>query len=504
MSYTAKSIIIEYADNWGDGTYAQFRSLDLYLSGSLISLAETTDFTAYGLFYSATLEPGNIFDTSLSKIGTPTDKGWVSTSGGNVTRRVICVLATPQTFDSIVVNNGHNAGTSTTRGIKNTKIIISTDAITDLTYQAAVANSTVIFNGQIAQHVASNVVDNQTLTLIPPWDGTIPTPEIIISLGGESDVQIQIVALEIGLIADASSDVFAGVAIETPEISITGAVESDVQIQIATTEIGLAGSAESAMQIQIETPEINLTSEISSGVYDGIIISTPEIALTGSGSSAVFVSIGSPEILLTASAESTVLLLLPTPEIFLTSGGSCAGIYEFQTGDAIIRYFLTITGAEDGTTDIDIPLESFQARRRSGNPTYLQVVVPSVDFIDYLTDRPNGTMRISQGYELNGEVLQREIIIETDIESANTYQGGQNNSIVLIGYTTSTFSGKAITLDQATYRSSVNGKIHYRLAEPNIFLNPGDSVTIGTDTFTVGVMSYAISATLQQIEIEEA
>ena len=113
-------------------------------------------------------------------------------------------------------------------------------------------------------------------------------------------------------------------------------------------------------------------------------------------------------------------------------------------------------------------------------------------------------MRISQGYERNGVELQREIIIETAIDTVNTYQGGTNQSIVLIGYTTSTFSPQTLDLSGSTYRAVINGKITHRLARPYIFLNPGDTVTIEGDTFEVGLMSYAISPTTQLTEITEA
>lgn len=211
-----------------------------------------------------------------------------------------------------------------------------------------------------------------------------------------------------------------------------------------------------------------------------------------------------PEVEIAVTADIIMQVVIVAPEASIQTSATMQSISEFKTGDSIIRYFLTITGGADGLENVDISLASFHARRRTGDPTFLQAVIPSVDFVDYLTDRPNGTMVISQGYERNGEVLQREQIIETSIDDVNVYQGGQNNSIVLLGYTTSTFIPKSLVLANATYRAAVSGKIRYRLAEPNIFLNPGDTVTIGNDTITVGVMSYAISPRSQQIEIEEA
>jgi len=179
IEYSAKSIILEYSDNWGDGTYSQIRSIEFYYKGTLVSLTNSTDFTAYGLFYAVSTEVWRIFDTSLSKTGVSTNNGWVSTSGGSSNRRLVCVFNSSQTFDSIVVNNGHHSGTAnTTRGIKTTKITISDDEITNTTYEAIIANSTVIFDGIIEQHVAIDQIDDQVIPINAGSSESILTHDI--------------------------------------------------------------------------------------------------------------------------------------------------------------------------------------------------------------------------------------------------------------------------------------------------------------------------------------
>ncbi len=179
IEYSAKSIILEYSDNWGDDTYSQIRSIEFYYKGTLVSLTNSTDFTAYGLFYAVSTEVWRIFDTSLSKTGVSTNNGWVSTSGGSSNRRLVCVFNSSQTFDSIVVNNGHYYGTTnTTRGIKTTKITISDDEITNTTYEAIIANSTVIFDGIIEQHVAIDQIDDQVIPINAGISESILTHDI--------------------------------------------------------------------------------------------------------------------------------------------------------------------------------------------------------------------------------------------------------------------------------------------------------------------------------------
>jgi hypothetical protein len=179
-------------------------------------------------------------------------------------------------------------------------------------------------------------------------------------------------------------------------------------------------------------------------------------------------------------------------------------IESVDTGSEIIRYFCILTGTADGTTDLTLPMKSFQARRRSGDPTYLSVVIPTVDYASEIAARPNGTLKIQQAYERNGEILQTETIIEAHLDSVNPDEGGTNQSTTLIGYGTSTFYAKSVTLSGVTYRSTRAGKYHYRLARPHIFLNPGDTVTILDDgvEFTIATMSYFIDAMTSTIELE--
>jgi len=148
-------------------------------------------------------------------------------------------------------------------------------------------------------------------------------------------------------------------------------------------------------------------------------------------------------------------------------------------------------------------MKSFQARRRSGDPTYLSVVIPTVDYASEIAARPNGTLKIQQAYEQNGVIKQTETIIETDLEEVNPDEGGENQSVSLLGYSTSTYSSKSVTLSGVIYKNTRGGKYHYRLAKPYIFLNPGDTVIFSDDgvTFEIDTMSYFINPTTSLIEL---
>ncbi|MDF1577669.1 MAG: hypothetical protein P1P81_04395, partial [Desulfobulbales bacterium] len=163
MSFLAKSVILDIADNWGDA-YLGLRSVDFLLASVKEPVTESNA-TGYATTYYGGYTAIKAFDTSLSKL----DAGyfeWLTTSA-NTNQRLICVFATPVEFDEVVINNSHSNGGFTTRGVKNVRVNISTDAITDTTYNAAIANATEIYNGQFGEHIASNVEDPETLVLIP-------------------------------------------------------------------------------------------------------------------------------------------------------------------------------------------------------------------------------------------------------------------------------------------------------------------------------------------------
>ena len=164
MALSCKSIILDIADNWGDGTYLGLRSLELKLSSVLQTIAAGDISATYGSQYSSTYAIDKIFITSLSKTGADSS-GWVTGAGDNSNQRIICVFTNVENFDEVVINNYHSLGSYTNRGVENVKITISPDTITDTTYDAAVSNGTVIYDSTFDQHVASNVADDQVLVL---------------------------------------------------------------------------------------------------------------------------------------------------------------------------------------------------------------------------------------------------------------------------------------------------------------------------------------------------
>jgi len=54
------------------------------------------------------------------------------------------------------------------------------------------------------------------------------------------------------------------------------------------------------------------------------------------------------------------------------------------------------------------------------------------------------------------------------------------------------------------YYNLSGGKIRYRFPTANMNLNPGDTLTVGSDTFVAGLITYTIGVASQQMEVAEA
>ena len=161
--YSAKTVVVDIANRHG-GNFLALRSIDFYLDDVLIPVTAddiTADSTTEYM-YSA---PEYVFITALSKIDGHTTTGWRAATNWVTSQRIICVFDSAITFDSIVVNNHHEYGGDTDCGAKDTKIYITDSEYTTTTYNAEVTGGTKIFDGQLAEHSASNAVDNQTLEL---------------------------------------------------------------------------------------------------------------------------------------------------------------------------------------------------------------------------------------------------------------------------------------------------------------------------------------------------
>jgi len=170
---------------------------------------------------------------------------------------------------------------------------------------------------------------------------------------------------------------------------------------------------------------------------------------------------------------------------------------------ATIAYLFTLTGSADGTTDVALPITSLQARMRTGDPTYLQVVIPySAARAGQITARPNGTMEIDVAYLENGAYTLRETIVSVTLRDVRIDEGPMSKSISLTGRSQKTYANKTITLYRPVYQNVTNGVSRYRFAEPHVYLFPGDTVQVDDNTLTANTISYYVRARTGGVETQ--
>ena len=170
---------------------------------------------------------------------------------------------------------------------------------------------------------------------------------------------------------------------------------------------------------------------------------------------------------------------------------------------AISRYFLTLTGEADATTDFLIPTSNFQARKRTGNPTYISATIPGYNYAQEISDRANGEIIISIGYEIDGVVELEEEILRASLEEIRPDDGGINRAITLSGNKTQSFINQTATIENPIYRSIQSGNIVYRFAHIDPWINPGDTCIVGEDSFTVDYIIYMVNSYQTVMEIRE-
>jgi hypothetical protein len=181
--FTAKSVVFDFADNWG-GSYMNVRSIDFAINGNRLLLSSMLKNNQYSLFVTSengsTQSVRRAFAFEFKKIGKRQYRSWMADSSQKTNQRICVVFKEPIEFDEIFINNGHDSGGQVVDGVKNTKITISSDSITDTTYNAAVANSSVIFQGEIPKHTEVDEVDETNVPLNQSGNSSF-VPEIRIT-----------------------------------------------------------------------------------------------------------------------------------------------------------------------------------------------------------------------------------------------------------------------------------------------------------------------------------
>ena len=320
-----------------------------------------------------------------------------------------------------------------------------------------------------------------------------------------------------------------GVAIPSPELSVTVGLDvADVSYGffLSPDPLEAVAGLSASLAHSIPAPALEVTAGLPAGLAHalpapalgvaadlyvediamGYFLFPDPLEVTAGLTASLAHSIPAPALGVTAGLTAKTLIGLPAV-LGVTAGLAATGIIVIQSDEYIITYLCKLTPQPGSAySEITIPMSSFQGRFKSGDPSYLSCVIPGGDYAQAISDRndpdypPELSVYMVKAF-VNGNVIS-ERLMAVDLEDVRIYEGATSYSITLSGHRTTTYSAKAITLTGASYKNLTGGKTRYRCA-PDLYLRPGDTVTVNGDTFTADNISIAISVDSQTMEVSE-
>lgn len=155
---------------------------------------------------------------------------------------------------------------------------------------------------------------------------------------------------------------------------------------------------------------------------------------------------------------------------------------------------------------IRLPMSSFQARLRDGQPTYFGAVVPMVEgLVEDIQDRTGGVLTLHSGVltATGREILEPMVV--TTMHSVRYDKGARSGSITVVGYVTeTTTTSKVVEISGISTigLQAEGGKRNVR-CEPSFFLRPGDVATWGDEQMIVGMIALTINPRSATMDLTE-
>ena len=155
--------------------------------------------------------------------------------------------------------------------------------------------------------------------------------------------------------------------------------------------------------------------------------------------------------------------------------------------------------------DIRLPMSSFQARLRDGQPTYFGAVVPMTDgVVEGIQARTGGTLALYSGIiTASGDEILEQMTVTT-LHSLRYDKGARSGSITVVGYVTeTTTTSKVVDLTGiSTEGLQADGKRTVR-CEPSLFLRPGDVVRWSGQQMIVGMIALTVNPRSATMDVSE-
>lgn len=201
-----------------------------------------------------------------------------------------------------------------------------------------------------------------------------------------------------------------------------------------------------------------------------------------------------------AGISIVVIVATLTTDSTLSFDGSSGLI--LNIGESTYIYLCELTGYQNGLSNLEIPMESFQCTLRSDAQSYLQVVTPAYILADDIADRTDGDIRVFMCQVINGEIVNKTQIARVSFDYISSYGGSSSQAITMSGHMAAeAVTPQTITLRNSTYKSVSGGTTVLRFPQPDMYLRPGDTVICGDDSISVDQIVLYMSVTQQQMEV---
>jgi hypothetical protein len=177
-------------------------------------------------------------------------------------------------------------------------------------------------------------------------------------------------------------------------------------------------------------------------------------------------------------------------------GENAGDLLEKIPANVTYKFYLTLTGANDGLDDYEITrLKTIQFRMKSGSESsYLGITAMYSQAAETEIDaRSNGTLVLEMASVYEGLEVLRETLMEVSFSDVRYDLGSSSQSITINGYGTLSYDVDVVYLANAIAKKTTqNGRVNYRFARPNFYLRPGYKVVYGVENFTADEVSFYV------------
>jgi len=360
LPYNARSVLIDMIDNHGSGTTIGMRSVEFILSSSVVTVTSTTTTYAPNGAYT-TDEARGLYRTGLSKTGGAySTNSWSHGVTGLV--RASCSFPADQDFDGITINNYHASGSDTDKGVNNIKIYTSpnVESVDGDSYNVVDGDMSLIYDGVLAEHAASDAADDEILVLSNPK---------YIDVSSESTIGTMGMVVHFALsLDDVESDT------EITEFVLPNHADIDMELPVLT--IAIEGTL-TKNEFEIELPALSFLCDAGGKIN----VTLPELSLSCEGDNSIQADISCtlPSLLMTSQSGANCVAILPT--LSMEAGASHEDVIVALTGDmsfSIPMLRARIIGGPDDALDIDLPMLSMVMTAQQSGDNDISFSLPAL------------------------------------------------------------------------------------------------------------------------------